>query len=61
MQYDSQVMLPKGRDECFGKNYLSFLDFTRNYKRTSGIFVPCVKTMNAIFCAISFNSIFYYI
>ena len=22
------------------KNYSSFLDFTRNYKRTSGIFVP---------------------
>ena len=28
------------QDECFGKNYSSFLDFTRNYKRTSGIFVP---------------------
>ena len=28
------------QDECFGKNYLSFLDFTRNYERASGIFVP---------------------
>ena len=24
------------QDECFGKNCLSFLDFTRNYERTSG-------------------------
>ena len=29
------------QDKCFGKNYLSFLDFTHNYERTSGIFVPC--------------------
>ena len=29
------------QDECFGKNYLSFLDFTRNYERTSGIFFLC--------------------
>ena len=28
-------------DECFGKNYSSFLDFIRNYERMSGIFVPC--------------------
>ena len=28
-------------NECFEKNYSSFLDFTCNYKRTSGIFVPC--------------------
>ena len=28
------------KNGCFGKNYLSFLDFTRNYGRTSGIFVP---------------------
>ena len=26
-------------DECFGKNYSPFLDFTRNYERRSGIFV----------------------
>ena len=26
------------RDECFGKNCSSFLDFTRNYESTSGIF-----------------------
>ena len=26
----------------FGKNYSSFLDFTRNYERTSGIFVPSI-------------------
>ena len=25
------------QDECFGKNSSSFLDFTRNYKQTSGI------------------------
>ena len=25
--------------ECFGKNFLSFLDFTRIYERKSGIFV----------------------
>ena len=38
-----QVILTKAlilQDECFGKNFLSFLDFTRNYKRKSGIFVP---------------------
>ena len=33
------VILPK--DECFEKNYSSFLDFTRNYERMSGIYVPC--------------------
>ena len=28
-------------DKCFGKNYTSFLDFTRNNQRFSGqIFVP---------------------
>ena len=27
-------------EECFVKNYSSFLDFTHNYERTSGIFVP---------------------
>ena len=40
------VILPKAlvlQDECFGKNYSSFLDFTRNYERTSGVFVPWVK------------------
>ena len=26
---------------CFGKNYSSVLDLTRNYEQTSGIFVPC--------------------
>ena len=39
----SQVILPKAlvlQDECFGKNYSFFLDFTHNYKRTSGVFVP---------------------
>ena len=25
-------------EACRGKNYSSFLDFTRNYERTSGIF-----------------------
>ena len=28
------------QDKCFGKNYSFFLDFTRNYEGTSGIFVP---------------------
>ena len=39
------VILPKApflQDECFGKNYSSFLDFTRNFERTTGIFVPCI-------------------
>ena len=27
-------------ERVLGKNYSSFLDFTRNYKRTNGIFVP---------------------
>ena len=39
-----QVILPKAlvlQNECFGKNYSSFLDFTRSYEPTSGIFVPC--------------------
>ena len=43
----SWVILHKAlllQDECFGKNYSSFLDFTRNYKRTSGIFVPWDQT-----------------
>ena len=31
------------QNECFGKNYLSFLDYTCNYKRTSEIFVPSTK------------------
>ena len=35
----SQSTRPTGR--VLGKNYLSFLDLTRNYKWTSGIFVPC--------------------
>ena len=37
----SQITRPVGR--VLGENYLSFLDFTRNYKRMSGIFVPCIK------------------
>ena len=38
------AILPKAlilQDECFGKNYSSFLVFTCNHERTSGIFVPC--------------------
>ena len=36
MQYDFfEWFFPQ--EECFGKNYSSFLDFTRNYERTSGI------------------------
>ena len=36
-----QSTRPTGR--VLGKNYSSFLDFTSNYERTSGIFVPCPK------------------
>ena len=38
-----RVILSKAlilQDKCLGKNYSSFLDFTRNYERTNGIFVP---------------------
>ena len=35
--YQSTCLL---QDECLGKNYSSFIDFTCNYERTSGIFVP---------------------
>ena len=52
MLYDfHRVILPKAlvlQDECFGKNYSSFLDFTRNYKRTSGIFVPWPQCNSSI-------------
>ena len=44
MQYYFRVILHEAlllQDESFGKNYLSFLDFTRNYELTRGIFVPC--------------------
>ena len=37
----SQSTRPTGR--VLGKNCSSFLDFTRNYERTSGIFVPCTS------------------
>ena len=40
------------QDECFMKNYSSFLDFTGNYERMSGIFVPCrtfVKSVLQVF------------
>ena len=35
------------QDECFGKNYSSFLDLTRSYDWTSGIFVPFLFTYNS--------------
>ena len=35
----SQSTHPTGR--VFGKNCSSLLDFTRNYERASGIYVPC--------------------
>ena len=54
--YSSRSTRPAGRvlweellvlqDECFGKNYSSFLDFTCNYERTSGIFVPWLSKSN---------------
>ena len=31
------------RTSGFEKNYSSFLDFTPNHERTSGIFVPCIE------------------
>ena len=37
-RYSFQSTCPTGR--VLGKYYSSFLDFTRNYERTSGIFVP---------------------
>ena len=39
-----RVILPKAlilQEECYGKNYSFFLDFTHNYQLMSGIFVPC--------------------
>ena len=45
----AQVILSKAlvlQDECFGKNYSSFLYFTRNNQRTSGIFVPWAPLLN---------------
>ena len=33
-------MTSSSNSSQIGKNYLPFLDFTRNYERTSGIFVP---------------------
>ena len=41
----SQSTRPTGR--VLGKNYSSFLDFTRNYERTSGIFVPWIYCTHA--------------
>ena len=40
--FHPQVLAFVLQDECFAKNYLSFLDFTCNYERTSGIFVRLV-------------------
>ena len=40
-----QVILSKAiilQDECFGKNNSSLLDFTCNYRRTSGILSPAL-------------------
>ena len=48
------------KDECFGKNYSSLLDFTRNYERTSGLFVPWVPlpvTDNICSCAFKITCI----
>ena len=42
------VILPKAlvlQDECFGKNYLSFQDFSGNHGWTSGIFVPWLENL----------------
>ena len=45
--------------ECFWKNHFSFLDFTRNYGRTSGIFVPC-KGLSIFVCGVvAFNKKLY--
>ena len=48
-----RVILPNAlilQDECVGKNYSSFLDFTRNYERTSGIFAPGNVLTNLFTC-----------
>ena len=58
-----QVILSKAlvlQDECFGKNCLSFLDFTRNYERKSGIFVPW-SCQNATFLEILCHSSYIYL
>ena len=36
----SQSTHPRSKNECFGKNYSSFLDFTHNYERTSEFLSP---------------------
>ena len=44
------VIHPKAlvlQDECCGENYWSFLDFTRNYERTSGIFVSWTRKISS--------------
>ena len=43
----SQSTRPVGR--VLGKKYSSFLDFTRNYEQTSGIFVPCYGNVRTSF------------
>ena len=48
-----RVILPKAlvlQVECFWKNYSSFVDFTRNYERTSGIFVPWRQYISSLLC-----------
>ena len=40
----------KNISECFGKNYSSFLDFTRNYERTSGTACQCRFEWHCIGC-----------
>ena len=35
----------QSRTSAFVKNYSSFLDFTRNYERTSGIFCPLERVL----------------
>ena len=46
--YSSQSTRPTGR--VLGKNYSSFLDFTRNYEQMSEFFVPCPAFTSFVLC-----------
>ena len=44
--------------QMLGKNYSSFLDFTRNYEQTSGIFVPCVTMIKCLWIFFLYHPVF---
>ena len=58
MKYDSlEQFFPKHLSckMCFGKNYSSFIDFTRNYERMSGFLSPAVGGTVNIQCTHTFH------